>query len=315
MSNTDVKSKVKRQKAKEGIAPRVPGGRLPSARRVFIFCLLPFAFCLLTGCRMDMQDQPKYKYYRAGDKKFFADGASVRPIVEGTVPRQTGGEYRDREDYFYTGKGPGGSGAVSGLPGGGAQTGARSGGVGAAVPNIQAAVASGALANATPNVRGNTAGGVPGAREAAATGGPDNFPVTIDEAALRRGRERFQIYCTACHGMTGEGDGMIVRRGFRRPPSFYDDRLQEGTTPAAHFFDVITNGWGAMPDYAAQVPPEDRWKIIAYIRALQLSRKLNIQELSPEEQQKVRTAAQRQQQEGHEGGTYLQSQGAGGEKH
>ncbi|HJQ33652.1 MAG TPA: c-type cytochrome [Pyrinomonadaceae bacterium] len=261
---------------------------------------------------MDMQDQPKYKYYRAGDKKFFADGASVRPIVEGTVPRQTGGEYRDREDYFYTGKGQGGS--VSQLPGGGAQGGAQSGGVGAAVPAMQASVATGTLANATPNVRGNIAGGVPGAREAAATGGPDNFPITIDEAALRRGRERFQIYCTACHGMTGEGDGMIVRRGFRKPPSYYDDRLQEGTTPAAHFFDVITNGWGAMPDYAAQIPPEDRWKIIAYIRALQLSRKLNIQELSPEEQNRVRTSAQRQQQEGHEGGTLLQAP-QGGEKH
>jgi mono/diheme cytochrome c family protein len=284
----------------------VGGRQLGRARRALrsilvsrrsAYCLLLTAVCLLSfGCRMDMQDQPKYKYYRAGDRKFFADGASVRPPVEGTVPRQAGGEYRDRDDYYYTGK--------------------AAGGAGASVPNMQTAVASGAQAGASTQVRGNTAGGVPGAREASATGGPDNFPVTIDEAALRRGRERFQIYCTACHGMTGEGDGMIVRRGFRKPPSYYDDRLQEGTTPAAHFFDVITNGWGAMPDYAAQIPPEDRWKIIAYIRALQLSRKLNIQELSPEEQQKVRTAAQRQQQEGHEGGgSYLQSQGAGGEKH
>src|SRR5947208_14561986 len=71
--------------------------------------------------------------------------------------------------------------------------------------------------------------------------------------------------------MTGEGDGMVVRRGFQKPPSYYDDRLQENRTPASHFFDVITNGWGAMPDYASQIPPEDRWKIVAYIRALQLS--------------------------------------------
>jgi mono/diheme cytochrome c family protein len=107
-----------------------------------------------------------------------------------------------------------------------------------------------------------------------------------------------------------------VRRGFRKPPSFYDDRLQEGTTPAAHFFDVITNGWGAMPDYAAQIPAEDRWKVIAYIRALQLSRRMKLEELSPEEQNRVRTAAERQQQEGHEGGgTLLQSPQTGGEKH
>jgi mono/diheme cytochrome c family protein len=72
-----------------------------------------------------------------------------------------------------------------------------------------------------------------------------------------------------CHGLTGYGDGMIVRRGFRRPPSYHDDRLR--SEPVGHFFDVITNGWGAMPDYAAQIPPEDRWAIIAYIRALQLS--------------------------------------------
>jgi mono/diheme cytochrome c family protein len=265
---------------------------------------------------MDMQDQPRYEYYEAGDKKFFADGASSRPLVEGTVPRQTAGQYRDRDDYLYTGKGPGAAGVNSSMPGGGAQTGAQAGGMGAAVPSMQTGMAAGVLANASTQVRGNTAGGVPGAREAAATGGPDNFPVPLDEAALKRGRERFQIFCTACHGMTGEGDGMIVRRGFRRPPSLYDDRLQEGTTPAAHFFDVITNGWGAMPDYSAQIPAEDRWKIIAYIRALQLSRRLKLEELSPEEQNRVRTAAQRQQSEGHEGGgTLLQSPQTGGEKH
>src|SRR5438270_393195 len=88
------------------------------------------------------------------------------------------------------------------------------------------------------------------------------------------------------------GDGMVVRRGYRQPPSYYDDRLQEGTTPAAHFFDVIANGWGAMPSYAEQIPAEDRWKIIAYIRALQLSRRLKMDDLSPEDQQKVLRGAQ-----------------------
>ena len=282
-------------------------------RRLVLYCLLLAAYCLLAaGCRQDMQDQPRYEYYEPGDKKFFPDGSSSRQLVEGTVPRQAG-EYRDREDYFYTGRIDGSAGVVSSLPGGGPQTGGQSGGVGAAAPNVQAGMASGTLAGASTNVRGNTAGGIPGAREAAATGGPDVFPVRIDEAALRRGQQRYQIFCSACHGMTGEGDGLIVRRGFRRPPSFYDDRLQEGTTPASHFFDVITNGWGAMPDYASMIPPEDRWKIIAYLRALQLSRRLRLEELSPEEQNRVRSGPQRPAP--RHGGTLLQSPQTGGEKH
>src|SRR5918911_1072125 len=106
------KAKVKRQKAKEWA--RAP--RRASARLLLVFCLLPFAF-LLSGCRMDMQDQPKYIPFRAGDKKFSPDGASVRQLVEGTVPRQMSGPYRDREDYFYTGK-------TAAAPAGGAQAGA-----------------------------------------------------------------------------------------------------------------------------------------------------------------------------------------------
>jgi mono/diheme cytochrome c family protein len=268
---------------------------------------------------MDMQDQPRYEYYEAGDRKFFPDGSSSRQPVEGTVARQVGHDYRDREDYFYTGKVAGASAATTttAQPGGGARTGGQVGGMGTAVPSISTGMTASTLAGASENVRGNTAGGVPGAREAAATGAPDDFPIVIDEAALLRGQQRFQIFCIACHGMTGEGDGMIVRRGYRKPPSFYDDRLREGVTPAAHFFDVITNGWGAMPDYAAQIPSEDRWKIIAYLRALQLSRRLKLEELSPEEQRRVTTDAERRQQSaGHnEGGTLLQSPQTGGEKH
>jgi mono/diheme cytochrome c family protein len=236
---------------------------------------------------MDMQDQPKYKNFRAGDQKFGVNGASVRPLVEGTVPRQFG-EYRDREDYFYTGK-------TAGQAAGQATTPASS----------QAATGANAL--------GNTGANVPGTQTAGATGGPDIFPITVDEAAIRRGRERFNIYCIVCHGATGEGDGMIVRRGYRKPPSYYDDKLQEGAASAAHFFDVITNGWGAMPDYAAQVAPEDRWKIIAYIRALQLSRKLKMGDLSPDEQQKVLSSAQKRASE-ESAGTSLRST-EGGENH
>jgi mono/diheme cytochrome c family protein len=95
------------------------------------------------------------------------------------------------------------------------------------------------------------------------------FPFAVDARVMERGRERFNIYCSPCHGRTGLGDGMIVRRGFRRPPSFHQDRLRNA--PVGQLFDVITNGFGAMPDYAAQIAPADRWAIIAYVRALQLS--------------------------------------------
>jgi mono/diheme cytochrome c family protein len=95
------------------------------------------------------------------------------------------------------------------------------------------------------------------------------FPMRVDAAVMARGQQRFNIYCAPCHGRTGQGDGMVVRRGYRRPPSFHQDRLRNA--PAGHFFDVMTNGFGAMPDYAAQIKAEDRWAIVAYIRALQLS--------------------------------------------
>jgi mono/diheme cytochrome c family protein len=93
------------------------------------------------------------------------------------------------------------------------------------------------------------------------------FPITMD--TLRRGQERFNIYCTPCHDRTGAGLGMVVRRGLRRPPSFHIDRLRE--SPPGYFYDVIANGFGAMPDYAAQIQPQDRWAIVAYIRVLQRS--------------------------------------------
>lgn len=108
----------------------------------------------------------------------------------------------------------------------------------------------------------------PGAENAFA-GDLDTFPFPITEDTVKRGRERYDIFCSVCHGLTGNGDGMIVRRGFRRAASFHDDRLRQA--PVGHFFDAITNGWGAMPSYASQIPVQDRWAIIAYVRALQLS--------------------------------------------
>jgi cbb3-type cytochrome c oxidase subunit III len=97
----------------------------------------------------------------------------------------------------------------------------------------------------------------------------DQMPIPVTRELLDRGQERFNIYCAPCHNRTGDGMGMIVQRGYRRPPSYQDPKLLNA--PIGHFYDVITNGFGAMPDYAAQVAPHDRWAIAAYIRALQLS--------------------------------------------
>jgi mono/diheme cytochrome c family protein len=201
--------------------------------RFVVFCLLPFAFCLLAvGCRRDMQDQPKAIAYR--ESTFFKDGVSSRPPVEGTVPR--GYLRADRE--FYFGK------------------------------------KSGNTAGRMPADRPQDAGAPPAGAPNSAAMFPDdveNFPFPITKEALERGQERYQIFCSSCHGLTGYGDGMVARRGFNKPApaSFHQDKLRQA--PVGHFFDVVTNGWGAMPGHASQIPVEDRWKIIAYIRALQLS--------------------------------------------
>jgi Cytochrome c, mono- and diheme variants len=97
----------------------------------------------------------------------------------------------------------------------------------------------------------------------------DEFPVPVTKELIDRGQERYNIYCMVCHGPTGNGDGMIVRRGFPKPPTYNDDRLRNA--PVGHFFDVITNGFGRMSSYASQIPVADRWAIVAYIRALQIS--------------------------------------------
>lgn len=97
----------------------------------------------------------------------------------------------------------------------------------------------------------------------------DAFPFPVTERVMERGRERYNIYCSPCHSRVGDGNGMIPQRGFKQPPSYHIDRLRKA--PNGHFFSVMTNGFGAMGDYSAQVPPQDRWAIVAYIRALQLS--------------------------------------------
>jgi mono/diheme cytochrome c family protein len=205
------------------------------------FGILLFAVCCLlftTACRRDMQDQPKMKPYRSST--FFGDGLSWRPPVEGTVARG----FLKTDSEFFTGKKAGKTGANP-----------------TAVPT---------QSPARPQPVGTTPVAVTEPQGAAAY--PDDveiFPIPVTKQVVDRGKERYEIFCSACHGLTGNGDGMIVRRGFRRAASFNDERLRQA--PVGHFFDAITNGWGAMPSYAPQVPPQDRWAIVAYIRALQLS--------------------------------------------
>jgi mono/diheme cytochrome c family protein len=108
----------------------------------------------------------------------------------------------------------------------------------------------------------------------------NDIPIPVNRETLQRGRERFEIYCSVCHGFTGKGDGMIVQRGFPKPPSFHEDRLRNA--PIGYFYWVITHGYGTMFPYAARVEPADRWAIAAYIRTLQLSEAVTISELPAE---------------------------------
>ncbi|HSQ19146.1 MAG TPA: cytochrome c [Blastocatellia bacterium] len=214
--------------------------------------LLAFVFgvsAFLAGCRQDMHDQPKYRPLRPIDQiGSINDGRSARPLVEGTVARD---QLRDDVE-FYTGK---------------LRQGAQSG----SLPGAQAQGVSGSQASAAPAQMYQ--------------GFVTEFPMPIMAADLDRGQERFNIYCSVCHGRLGDGSGMIVRRGFRKPPSFHDERLRNA--PIGYFFDVETNGFGAMPDYASQIPPEDRWRVIAYIRALQLSQRGTIADVPPNDRDKL----------------------------
>jgi mono/diheme cytochrome c family protein len=106
------------------------------------------------------------------------------------------------------------------------------------------------------------------------------FPMAVTAEVMARGQERFNVFCAPCHSRKGDGTGMIVQRGFRQPPSYHEERLVNA--PVGYFFDVMTNGFGAMQDYSAQVPVADRWAIAAYIRALQLSRRGTVNDVPAE---------------------------------
>jgi mono/diheme cytochrome c family protein len=137
-------------------------------------------------------------------------------------------------------------------------------------PIPQDTVARGHVADDTLLFTGKDANGQDGTQ----------FPFPVTQQVLQRGRDRFEIYCVPCHGYTGDGDGVVVQRGFNPPPSYNTDQLRQA--PVGHFFDVVTNGFGAMPSYAAQIPVQDRWAIVAYIRALQLSQNATLDDVPPD---------------------------------
>jgi len=111
------------------------------------------------------------------------------------------------------------------------------------------------------------------------------LPVKLTLPLVQRGQERYDIYCAVCHGATGDGQGEVVQRGYPAPPTYHSDRLRNA--PIGHFYDVITNGYGVMYSYASRVEPDDRWAIASYIRALQLSQQAPVNDLSPDEKQKL----------------------------
>ena len=115
------------------------------------------------------------------------------------------------------------------------------------------------------------------------------LPMPATRELLLRGRQRFDVFCSPCHGRLGDGTGMAVRRGFKRPPSFHEDRLRD--SPVGYYFDVMTHGFGVMPSYAAAIPPEDRWAIAGYVRALQLSQRAHLADLEPADRAALAAAA------------------------
>jgi mono/diheme cytochrome c family protein len=143
-------------------------------------------------------------------------------------------------------------------------------------PLVEGTVARGQLKDDVELYTGKTAGGKL----------VDAMPMAVTLEVLKRGRERFDIYCSPCHDNTGAGRGMVVRRGFKEPPSFHSDRLRQ--MPVGHFFDVMTNGFGSMPEYRASVTAADRWAIVAYIRALQRSQQATLADVPPEAAEKLK---------------------------
>lgn len=196
-----------------------------------------FAFCLFTfslATACRYDMQDQPRYKAHKQSDFFKDGKAMRELPEGTVAR---GFLRE-DKAFYAGKTDGGQNAAP------AQS--------ASTPQTDAS--------------GNTL-------VTDFSGLVSEFPVPVTKELVDRGEQRYKVFCIVCHGPVGNGDGMIVRRGFSKPPTYNDDRLRNA--PVGHFYNVITVGQGKMNSYASQIPPADRWAIVAYIRALQVSQNPN----------------------------------------
>ena len=118
------------------------------------------------------------------------------------------------------------------------------------------------------------------------------FPLPVNQQLLERGQERYKIFCSPCHGLQGDGNGTVAMRGMKRPPTYHQDRLRQA--PNGYFYDTITNGFGAMYGYSAQIPPRDRWAIIAYVRALQLSRNAKAADLPAQLREELSTGANKE---------------------
>jgi hypothetical protein len=211
-----------------------------------------------------MATQPSYRPY--DPSTFFEDGRSERPLVPGTVAR---GQLRT-DLHLFAGRRP---------------DLVRS-------PNFPAAIVATAFGN--PFAVATLATVQVNAEDE--LNSVDTFPFPVTKGVLEHGRNRYMIYCVVCHDALGTGHGMIVQRGYTPPPSYHRDRLRQA--PVGHFFKVITLGYGSMPSYRNQVPPRDRWAIIAYIRALQLSQHFPAGELS----EPMRREWQEQQKTGAVGG-------------
>lgn len=238
-----------------------------------------WALCLLlaSACQQEMARQPSYRPLEPSE--FFADGRSARPLIPGTVAR---GHFRD-DLPLYTGQ----------------DTGRRQAALAASLPGlgITGPLTGVALAAMLPEAR-------------ILADYTDVFPLPLTTEVLERGQQRYTIFCAVCHDPAGTGHGKIVERGYTRPPNYSTDlsrgfqrrgiRLLLRDAPVGYYFEVITRGYGAMPDYAEQVPPRDRWAIIAYIRALQLSQYARLSDLPAKERQAALNALEAQRERGNQ---------------
>jgi mono/diheme cytochrome c family protein len=198
--------------------------------------------CPLFGCQQQMAVQPSAR--PDAPSSFFPDGRADRPLVPGTVAR---GNLRT-DLHLFTGER--GKEAI-------------------ALTNVAALIGAG--------VNGFDMLPLVYYQSLEQAEYVDTFPFPVTKAVLEHGRDRYMIYCVVCHDVLGTGRGKIVERGYTQPPSYHIERLRQ--VPVGHFFNVITHGYGSMPQYKQQIPPRDRWAIAAYIRALQLSQHFAAQDL------------------------------------